>query len=58
MQGFFQTPDPDPNHTVMWATLPATRLRVNRQIVYEMTVSKKMLTPSKIRFFFFAHILL
>ena len=27
MQGFFQTPDPNPNHTVGWETLPVTRLR-------------------------------
>ena len=32
MQGFFQTPDPNPNHTVWWETLPVTRLRENRQI--------------------------
>ena len=26
MQGFFQTPDPNPNHTVGWETLRDTRL--------------------------------
>ena len=53
MQGFFQTPDPNPNHTVGWETLRVTRLRVNRRITFEITVSEKMLTPSKISFFFF-----
>ena len=51
MQGFFQTPDPNPNHRVGWETLPATRLRENRRIAFEITVSEKMLTPLKIRFF-------
>ena len=53
MQGFFQTPDPNPNHTVAWATLPATRLRVNRRITFEITVSKKMQRHQKYVFFFF-----
>ena len=53
MQGFFQTPDPNPNHTVVWETLRDTRLRDNRRISYEMTVSEKNADAIKHEFFFF-----
>ena len=47
MRGFFQTPDPNPNHTVRWATLRVTRLRVNRRIVYDQIKSKILINHSK-----------
>ena len=53
MQGFFQTPDPNPNHTVGWETL-----RGNRRISYEMTVSEKIADAIKHEFFFFGPILI
>ena len=59
MQGFFQTPEPNPNHTVVWETLRDTRLRDNRRIAFEITVSEKNADAiKKYVFFFFAHILL
>ena len=53
MQGFFQTPDPNPNHTVGWETLRDTRLRDNRRIAFEITVSEKNADAIKKYVFFF-----
>ena len=52
MQGFFQTPDPNPNHTVVWETLRDTRLREIAGLGYEMTVSEKNADAIKMSFFF------